>query len=173
MKSLLFPLAFCIAGALAAPTEAKQINNGSYWTDGAGTTVRVDIVDDAAPGVAVQVVDATGFSGSVTGTASSGSSAEHPSATSFPSATTNAPEGSGNTYRGAVVENEEGDHESAVQKKNASGEWVTLTRKKKTKKHGMDGDFGSHGSGDGNHEQVVSLPWTLYDVVRFSDYYDN
>lgn len=139
--ALLSPLAF-FALALAA---SAQINSGSYWTDGAGTTVRVDVVDPPGPGVRVQVTDATGFSPSVGGTAAAGSSEANPAAATFDPATTNAPDGASNTYRGAMVENEEHELEPAVQVQNAEGQWVTL-RKAKKKKQGPPGSIEEHGA---------------------------
>lgn len=126
-----------LAPAALALSASAQIANGTYWTDGNGTTVRVDVTDTGLEGkVSVTLVDATGFTPGVTGTAGDNSTEQNPTAETFPAATTNAPDGEANSYRGRIV-----DGKPAVQTKNDNGEWVTMTKVKKKKKHQPPGSF--------------------------------
>lgn len=111
---------------LAATTTAKQIGNGSMWTDGAGTTASVSVAP-TDEGTMVQVTSADGFTSSVEGTGANGSSVN-----GFPAGTTT---GGGHTFRG---------RNGKVEKKNEAGEWVPMKRtKKKSKKDGNSGPGGS------------------------------
>ncbi len=81
MKSLLFPLSFCIAvSAAAAPTEAQgSVNDGSVWRGG-GVTIAMDIGFTSTEGVVTaQAISASGWSNTTTGTAGDNHSDEHAS----------------------------------------------------------------------------------------------
>lgn len=109
--------------ALGATTFARQVGDGTSWTDGLGTTATVDVVDTPGPGVTIQVTDQTGHTPATTGTAGSNSTPDDPTCQNAPAAETNSPEP--NEYR---VKN------GKLQKKNKeTGKWVNMRAAKKKK----------------------------------------
>lgn len=109
---------------ILAASAAAQVGDGSYWSDGAGTTATVDVVDTGSNGGAgnVTVTDDTGFTNPLAATMSSGSTADKPKAQSSVAGDTNSPKP--NTYR---------VKDGKLQKKNKAGRWVTMKPVKKPK----------------------------------------
>jgi hypothetical protein len=113
----------CIVAAcasLGATTFAKQVQDGSSYTDGMGTTCTVDVVDTSGPGVTIQVTDSTGHTPATAGTAGSNSTQENPTCQNAPAAETNSPQP--NEYR---------VKDGKLQKKNSAGKWVNMRKAKK------------------------------------------
>ena len=113
MKRVLFA-ALCLA--LAARATTAQVQDGSSWTDGAGTTATTDVTETGETGCTVTVTDATGFTEPLSGTQSSGSTENKPAAQSSAAGETNSPQP--NEYR---VKN------GKLQKKK-NGKWVDMRR---------------------------------------------
>jgi hypothetical protein len=137
-----------------APSAFAQVTTG-YYSDGQGFTCKVEVSDtngSGTPGVDVTVTDAGG-SRTTTGTQASGSTNDNPKAQSFPEGTT--PRGS------TSVKGENGK----VKKKNAAGDWITLTKVEQPKdpkgqiEPPQAGAFSGPGSlSHGIGQQGTSLP---------------
>ena len=117
----------CLTLAALATTAKAQITDGHY-TDGQGYTCKVEVSDTngSAPGVDVTITDAGG-SRTTNGVEASGSTTTDPKAKSFPEGTT--PRGS-TAVKGA---------NGKVKKKNAAGNWITLTKVEEPKKQAGGG----------------------------------
>lgn len=118
MKHILSIVAAC--AVLGATTFARQVGDGTTWTDGVGTTCTVDVVDTPGPGVTIQVTDATGHTPATSGTPGANSTPNDPTCQNAPAAETNSPQP--NSYR---------VKDGKLQKKNAAGKWVNLRKAKK------------------------------------------
>jgi len=117
------------AAALLCGTTFSQsgVADDTYWTDGDGFVVHVDVVDSnpSAPGCTVQMTSAEGSTSAVTGTASAGSTTENPRADSAPASAT-----PGGTQLD-IKKNRSGTESRVRMKKVGTDKWVYLKRAKK------------------------------------------
>lgn len=158
MKTLSLLLVLLAPGLLGAVPAAQSVPDDTYWTDGNGTTVHVDVTDTPGPGVSVTFTDATGFTGAISGTPGSDSTETKPTCDDSGVGTTNAPTGTSNTYNIEPDTSTNDPDDSVVQKKNAAGEWVNMRQVKKKKAGaGSIGWGGSHGAQELQQGQVA--PW--------------
>ncbi len=152
MKPLLFPLSFCIAvAAMAAPTTAQEVRDGSVWSGG-GVTFSIGITETGDGNVAMQAVSASGFSGVVSGTEGPNSTPNRPTAEE--GGTMGVP-----TATGVLAVSVNGGH---MEWRKEDGTWARC--KRGTKKRSPDANWGG-GHSNGPGEEVVTMPWTLYDEV--------
>ena len=148
MKHLTFLVA---AAALLGGTTFSQggVADDSYWTDGDGLIVHVDVVDvdPNSPGCTVQMTTDTGSTSAVTGTASANSTTDKPKAESAPASAT-----PGGTE--LDIKKKPGGTESRVRVKK-NGKWTYL-RKTKKPRVTQPQQFGSLWVGPG--DEGTSLP---------------
>lgn len=83
-------IAIVAAAALLGGTTFSQLDipDGGTYTDGFGNTATVDVVDNPEPGVIVQITTDDGFTPATDGTAGASSTADAPTCSSAPAATT-------------------------------------------------------------------------------------
>jgi hypothetical protein len=153
MKALLFPIALCIAVSTSSVSDAQGgVRDGSTWTGG-GMVIAMDIGFTSTEGVVTaQAISASGWSNTTNGTEGANHSDEHASCDD--SGVMYVPTETGTmavTCTDGRVERWDGQR------------WVPMWRRIDANRQLMD--RGEHPPGGG--EEVVTLPWTLYDEVSF------
>lgn len=129
MKTLYLILAAVFLGALAG----AQVGDGSYWHDGNGHYVTVDVVDVAAEPHDVQFTDSSGFSTTTTGAPGSNSTPARPTIRS----SVPIPTPSGDQYR--VVKAKFSDEIRVEILPAGEKKWKPLRKGKKPKPAGGRG----------------------------------